>query len=494
MVILFSLGACNFPVALVPDYSDDIPFPTPGIGAPANLTQTPGQIASPGSTGYLEMIRQPLMVGGDGIHYPAQSGDRLEVVANHFSVLPSQIRLSAAVSTRDLLAPGQELLIPNQLGVDYTGQKLLPDSEVVYSPSAEGFDVGAFILKNGGFLADFQQRVGERNLTGAEIVMLVARNTSVNPRLLLSVIEYRSGWLTTTPTEINLTSPLGYFYSDYPGFYLEVALTAKWLNMGYYGWREGQFTHLIFQDGSAKRVAPQSNAGTVALQYLFAQFYSQEVWQEKLSGNASILQTHMNLFGDPWARAAGVEPLFTADTRAPLLELPFNPGEEWALTGGLHVNWNSATPTGALDFAPVTGERRCAVSASWARASAAGVVTRSSENIVVVSLTEETNTATGWQIFYMHLADHERVAQGARVAEGDPLGHPSCEGGQATGTHVHIARLYKGEWIGANGSFPLVLSGWTALPGEKQFQSQLVRDGQVVTARQDGGIDSRIFR
>lgn len=416
------------------------------------------------------------------------------MVAYHFSVPPAQIKVFPPVSTQDLLAPGQVVLIPHQLGLTYAEPKLLPDSEIVYSLSVASFDVQAFILEKGGYLATFHQRVGERVLTGAEIVSLVARNTSINPRLLLAVIEYRSKWLTTTPAEINLTSPLGYFYSDYPGFYLEVSLTAKWLNMGYYGWREGQFTHFVFQNGGAVRVPPQNNAGTVALQYLFTQLYPQGDWEEKLSGSTSILQTHESLFGNPWARAAAVEPMFSADTRAPLLELPFATGEEWALTGGLHVNWNSGTPTGALDFAPVTGERRCAVSTSWVRASAAGVVTRSSDSIVVIALTDRVNDYTGWQIFYMHLAEQDRVPQGARVLEGEPIGHPSCEGGQATGTHVHITRLYKGEWIGAGGAFPLVLSGWTALPGDKQFQSQLVKGTQVVTARQDGGIDSRIFR
>jgi LasA protease len=494
LFLVLAVLACNFPIALFPDYADDIPFPTPRDGISGIPSQANTPSAAEGSGGYLEILRQPLRVENAEVRYPAQSGDRIEVVANHFSVLPAQIQTFPLVSTQALLAPGQVLIIPDHLGLTYAEPQLFPDSEVIYSPLTADFNVEVFIKEKGGYLAGFHQRVGERVLTGGEIVSLVARNTSINPRLLLAVIEYRSGWLTTIPTEINLTSPLGYFYSDYPGFYLEVSLTAKWLNMGYYGWREGTFNHFVFQNGDAARVAPQNNAGTVALQYLFAQLYPLEVWEEKLSGSASIVRTHETLFGDPWARAAAVEPMFTEDTRAPQLELPFAAGEEWALTGGLHVNWNSGTPTGALDFAPITGERRCAVSTSWARASADGVVIRSSDSVVVLALTDGENDPSGWQIFYMHLAEQDRVAQGVRVLEGEPIGHPSCEGGQATGTHVHIARLFKGEWIGAGGAFPLVLSGWTALPGEKQFQSQLVKEGRVVTARQDGGIDSRIFR
>ena len=62
------------------------------------------------------------------------------------------------------------------------------------------------------------------------------------------------------------------------------------------------------------------------------------------------------------ACAKTIEPLFPDGLQAPILELPFAPGEEWALTGGLHNDWNTGTPLGALDFAPITGESHCAVS------------------------------------------------------------------------------------------------------------------------------------
>jgi hypothetical protein len=74
------------------------------------------------------------------------------------------------------------------------------------------------------------------------------------------------------------------------------------------------------------------------------------------------------------------------------------------------------------------------------------------------------------------------------------IGHPSCEGGAGTGTHVHITRLYKGEWIGAGDPFAYVLKGWTAVPGEQQYQSTLVNDGQIVSSDVNGMGNSRIVR
>jgi hypothetical protein len=62
----------------------------------------------------------------------------------------------------------------------------------------------------------------------------------------------------------------------------------------------------------------------------------------------------------------------------------------------------------------------------------------------------------------MHIETRDRVGQGTVIRAGDRLGHPSCEGGVTTGTHVHLARKYNGEWISADGPIQFVLDGWVA--------------------------------
>ena len=44
------------------------------------------------------------------------------------------------------------------------------------------------------------------------------------------------------------------------------------------------------------------------------------------------------------------------------------------------------------------------------------------------------------------------------VETDDRIGHASCEGGVSTGTHLHFARKYNGEWVLADGPLPFVLS------------------------------------
>jgi hypothetical protein len=323
---------------------------------------------------------------------------------------------------------------------------------------------------------------------------LVSEDTSVNPHFLLAFIEFRSQWVLGNPAAPDLTYPLGLNTPNYEGLFLELSLSAQLLNYGYYTWRQGLMTELPFADGGSVRISPTLNAGSVGLQYLFAKLFQQSDWENALYGPNGFLSTYQKMFGDPMACAKTVEPLFPDGLQIPTLELPFAPGEEWALTGGLHNDWNTGTPLGALDFAPITGEPHCAVSRAWVTASASGIVTRSENGVLQLALVDDAGKTTGWELLYLHIADKDRASVGTLVSTNDPIGHPSCEGGVATGTHVHIARMYRGEWIGAGDPFPYILSGWLALPGKEPFQSTLIKGDQVVGANPDGSGNSEIIR
>jgi hypothetical protein len=65
----------------------------------------------------------------------------------------------------------------------------------------------------------------------------------------------------------------------------------------------------------------------------------------------------------------------------------------------------------------------------------------------------------------------------------------------ATGTHVHVARKYNGEWIAADGPMPFELSGWIAHAGEAAYKGTLTRAGDTtVQACTCGSADTRIMR
>jgi hypothetical protein len=178
----------------------------------------------------------------------------------------------------------------------------------------------------------------------------------------------------------------------------------------------------------------------------------------------------------------------------PSLELPFLPGERWSFTGGPHYAWTTGTPLGALDFSPVTGEPPCTTSSAWVTASAPGQVVRSSRNVLVLDLDGDGYEQTGWTLVYLHLAEEERLPTGTRVEQDDRLGHPSCERGKSTGTHVHLVRKYNGEWLAADGPLPFVLSGWQVQAGDRSYAGYLVKGEQRVTASPGGSSGSVIER
>jgi LasA protease len=110
------------------------------------------------------------------------------------------------------------------------------------------------------------------------------------------------------------------------------------------------------------------------------------------------------------------------------------------------------------------------------------LVIYSQDGEVVIDLDEDGHGETGWVLFYLHVADRDRVEVGTRVKEGDRIGHPSCEGGLSEATHLHIARRYNGEWIAADGPLPFVLSGWQAGSSGKPYEGTLTQRKQVRTA------------
>ena len=111
-----------------------------------------------------------------------------------------------------------------------------------------------------------------------------------------------------------------------------------------------------------------------------------------------------------------------------------------------------------------------------------GVVTRSNFGAVVVDLDGDNYAGTGWALVYMHLATRDRIPEGTAVKTGDRIGHPSCEGGITSGSHVHVARTYNGRWISADGSLPFDLDGWVSHGVGYEYNGWLARDGVSVEA------------
>jgi len=353
-----------------------------------------------------------------------------------------------------------------------------------------------YINSAGGFLSTYRQYLMITDwTTGADIITRVALENSINPRILLALLEYQSGCVLGHPENPDeFSTAMGAEHHIRQDMYGQLTWAVHKLSEGYYGWRTGALTETVFLDGNTAPLAPDSNAGSVALQYLFAQLYDGERWEDVLDPGRGFPALYEQMFGNPWERAASVEPLIPPDLAPPPLSLPFGPGKAWAYTGGPHQVFESSGPLGALDFAPPANVSGCYASDDWVTAMADGLVVRSELGVVIQDLDGDSHEQTGWVLMYLHIEERDRVPLGTYLHADDQIGHPSCEGGRSTGNHVHIARKYNGEWIPADGPLAFNLGGWVAHTGEKPYLGTLTRGDDIVTAHQYGSFVSRISR
>ena len=225
---------------------------------------------------------------------------------------------------------------------------------------------------------DFPSELGatrsRAKLSGAEIVDYLATGYSLNPRLLLAILEFQAGAL-SQPLLPDHKRILGFTRLFYDTPYLQLVLAANSLNNGYYGWRSGQMTEFELPDGSLIRPDPWQNAGSVAIQYYFSKIYSGTTYSFA-TGPSGIYRTYSELFGDPWA---GNTTLIPGSLHQPALSLPFQSDHVWTLTGGPHTGFGSGEPFAALDFAPPSDRSGCFIphETDFVTALADGLVVRS---------------------------------------------------------------------------------------------------------------------
>ena len=490
LVILFAIPACTRLAEQGSAWSlssEETPVAAGPIPTAAPLAVTPIVQTRPNHTPTPD---QPHALPGlrkDPELYTVQPDDTLLLIANRYGVTVEQIVTANNLINPDLLEIGQVLEIPAPPpGDPGPGLKLIPDSELVFGPNTADFDIASFILNKSGHLATYLEEVNGEFLTGAQIVERVAQNYSVNPRLLLAVLEHQSGWVTNSaPKEDTLEFPIGIYDTFREGLYRQLAYAADNLNRGYYLWRVDGLGGYILSDSRLIPANPTINAGTAGVQFLFSKLYSADEWREVVS-DQGFLQTYIRLFDYPFNLA--YEPLIPSDLTQPALQLPFEKGEVWHFTGGPHGGWDSGSAWAALDFAPPGDALGCVQSDEWVVAVADGTIVRAGNGAVIQDLDSDVSIAdgleqTGWVIFYMHIESRDRIRAGTEVKAGERIGHASCEGGVSSGTHVHVARKYNGEWLPADQpGLPFVMDGWVSDGTGVEYDGFLARNGIAVEA------------
>ncbi|MDK2982146.1 MAG: LasA protease [Chloroflexota bacterium] len=470
------LGACSAAAAQ----------PTPAPTPQSTATPVPTATATPLPGGYVE--------------YTSQSGDTLVSIARHFGVRVGDITdISEREATR-MIAPGAKFMIKDVLVGETTRPDwVFPDSAIVYSPAAALFDPYVFQDEQLGYISVYTETMMRGQTSATEIIYEMGLDYSINPEILLTILEREGGWLSNPKPDIeHIKYCMGWQKADRGTVYYQTGWAIHQLMKGYYGWRSGKLTELTFIDGSTLRLSPYLNAGTVAVMYTLAQTHDRAGWEDAMYGENSLAVIHTQYFGDAFELGAGIDPIFSADVQQPELNLPYPPNEVWNLTGGPHAAWGSGWEDdyalAALDFAPPLDSPGCGNSTHYATAAAAGLVVRAGNGVVVIDLDGDGLEQTGWVLVYMHMANSDRVNVGDYLNQDDIVGHPSCEGGSSSGIHLHIVRKYNGEWVLADGGLPFVMSGYCAHDGEKYYEGYVENGKSRVTANIAGNYWTRIIR
>ncbi len=478
------LSACNLPAVQ-------------SSGSPLFPPSLPTEAASVDS-GATPLPVRPNYKPATLVDYTAQTGDTLPALAARFNTSVAEIRAANPIIPADAttMPPGFPMKIPIYFKALWaTPFKILPDADFVNGPHQIGFSTSAFVDAHPGWLKHYRAYAGYEFMSGAEIVDYVATNYSVSPRLLLALLEYQDGAL-TQPTQPDKPYPLDYPQPVYEHasylVYTQLFWAANTLNNGYYGWRSGALTEFDLPDGSIMRPDPWQNAGTVGLEYYFSTIFKGDAYNKAISADG-LAKTYESLFGDPWKQDAKLIP---GSLLQPALTLPFPAGQIWTYTGGPHPGWGAGDPLAAVDFAPPSEHHGCFAPdpQNYVTAVADGVVARSGPDGLALDLDGDGDERTGWVIFYLHLSAASRAPAGKELHTGNMIGYPSCQGGElVTGTHVHIARKYNGEWIPADSAVAFNLSGWIVHAGEDAYQGTLTRNGVTVHACACSDFDSQII-
>ncbi len=418
------------------------------------------------------------------------AGDTLTRIAERYGVSVASLMRANNLSNPNLLHVGQIITLPAP-PVDYTPAfRILPDSLLVRSITAGDFDVERFISSHVGALKELTVHLNKTRFDGStesgsfsagEIVERVSLEYSVDPRILIAVLEYASGMLTQASLDeekrlFPLRQPEAYNRMQRAGLYNQLSWLADQLNQGYYGWKYRGEVIIELDDGSRLYYEPNLNAGTVALQHVLAQLPSVADWRQA-SGEAGIYQTYLKLYGDPEQLAHETVP---ADLQQPDLTLPFPPGDVWRFTGGFHGGWGNGSAWAAVDFTPPRQAGQgglCYTSVFPATAVARGTIARLDEGVVVLDLDDDSDEATGWTILYLHVDHSDLLREGQQVEAGNILGYASCLGGVTNATHLHLARRYNGEWLPADCNRcpsgvtvpPFVMSNWKVVGLDSQL-------------------------
>jgi murein DD-endopeptidase MepM/ murein hydrolase activator NlpD len=292
---------------------------------------------------------------------------------------------------------------------------------------------------------------------------------SISPKVLLTLLEMRSGLVSAAPSAAVLADPLAGLVPG-SGFEQQVLNALSALFQDFYAYRNAR---------AASPAAATTNAGTYALLNLLKGQESPQAFGPNVAATRTrFVETLLRMFPEPLDAADSID-VPAAIPPTTLLQFPWKNGVGWYI-GGVHTTTgsNDGSPMSSLDSS-TGGGFGTDTSTKYVVAAHAGTVTRHSSCNVTVTAT------SGWQTNYYHL-DGVVVTTGQQVAANQTLGvyastlaQATCQGGSSTGPHVHYSLLLNGVYNSLDG---VTWNGYLIHPGRFSYDTDqnymwLIKDG-----------------
>ncbi|HLC05994.1 MAG TPA: dockerin type I domain-containing protein [Anaerolineales bacterium] len=348
------------------------------------------------------------------------------------------------------------------LRVDTTPM-LVSDGQFVWGPNVEDFDVGEYLLGRGSPLAAY-----------ADDIVLWSDYSSVNPQILLAVLEVRDGMVSGSLAGMTADDVRARIEDT------SVALAkAFYEHLHLWGARRPVGAQapigkplIELGDGTIAQVSPATSSGSYAVASVLAAQNDLSNWAQLIvpEPDTGFVAVFGEMFPgvDLLAETNEINP--SAAPPADLLQFPFPLGAVWYFGGPHSWNGDSTPPFASMDF--YAGGATCSAPPYLFSVAAASGTTIHPSNY---SCWQEIDHGGGWTTSYYHLAN---TYQGTSILRNGRMGTidcKTCAGGYATGPHVHFSLKYNGAYVSLDGAR---LSGWTVKVGNQAYYSgSIQRDG-----------------
>ncbi len=344
---------------------------------------------------------------------------------------------------------------------------LLADGQFVWGPNVGDFDVRNYLESIGSHLEPYSDEIE-----------IWARYTTVNPKVLLTVLELQHGYVGSSSDDLSSET----IRETIESTSMELAV-AFYEHLHTWGTRKSPedqtdtdlYPVVVYLDGTAAQLSPDHSSGSFAIAATLAATTDMTTWLKQVSTQyeSGFTSVFSSLFPetDPLDNSNNINPPNLPPND--LFQFPFPMGATWRYAGPHSWAGNDTPPFSSLDF--YAGGATCAAPPNlYSVAAASGTSIRP----YGYDCWLEIDHGAGWTTSYYHL-QNMIDPQGANINQNASLGTIACEicaGGWASGPHVHWTLKFNGAYVSLEG---VKVSGWIIHVGPEPYDTGYIeREGQ----------------